>query len=281
VRQLDVAELTSAVSRLCIEANTTVRPDVLRALRAAAQAEESEIGRDVVDQILANAEIAAAESIPMCQDTGYVTVFLELGRDVHLVGGVLREAIDEGIRRGYTEGSMRASMVTDVCFERSNTGDNTPGLLHTEIVSGERVRVTVMPKGAGSDNAGALAMLKVSEGLRVAEEFAVCSVEAGAPDACPPVVVGIGIGSSFDGVALLAKKALLRPIGRPNGDARLAEAERRILSKINASGIGPGGTGGRVTALGVSIETAPCHMASFPIAVNISCHVLRSATAEL
>lgn len=281
MREIHVDEVCRAVSRLCIEANTTPRPDVLAALKRAAADEESEIGRDVIDQILANAELAAGEKIPICQDTGYVTVFLEVGRGVCFVGGELAEAIDEGVRQGYRAGNLRKSVVTDVCFARTNTGDNTPAIHHVDIVAGEGVRVTVMPKGAGSDNAGALAMLKVSEGLPVAEQFAAAAVEAASPDACPPVVVGIGIGSSFDGVALLAKKALLREVGSQNPDARLADVERRILERVNASGIGPGGTGGRVTALGVSVETAPCHMASFPVAVNVSCHVLRSASAEL
>ncbi len=281
MREIGVAEISRAVSRLCIEANTTPRPDVLAALKRAAADEESEIGRDVIDQILANAELAASEKIPICQDTGYVTVFLEVGSGVRLVGGELAEAIDEGVRQGYRAGNLRKSVVTDVCFARTNTGDNTPAIHHVEIVAGDHVRVTVMPKGAGSDNAGALTMLKVSEGLPVAEQFAVAAVEAAGPDACPPVVVGIGIGSSFDGVGLLAKRALLREVGSQNPDPRLAEVERRILERINGSGIGPGGTGGRVTALGIAVETAPCHMASFPVAVNVSCHVLRSASAEL
>lgn len=281
MRDVDVRDVSRVVSGLCVEANTAIRADVLEALRLAAEKEESEIGRDVIEQLLANAQIAAAEHVPMCQDTGYVSVFLSVGQEVRFVGGGLTEAIDEGVRRGHLDGYLRASIVDDVCFDRRNTGDNTPAMLHTEIVTGDRLRVSVMPKGAGSDNAGALTMLKVSEGLKVAEEFAVCSVEAGGPEACPPVVVGIGIGSSFDGVGLLAKKALLRTVGSKNEDPRLAEVERRILTKINESGIGPGGMGGRVTALGVAIETAPCHMASFPVAVNISCHVLRSASAEL
>lgn len=281
MREVDVADLTRAVSALSIESNVTLRPDVSRALGEAARIEESEIGRDVIEQILSNAEIAARDRIPMCQDTGYVTVFLDVGQDVRFVGGSVTAAVDEGVRQGYQAGNLRASMVTDVCFARTNTKDNTPAVLHAQIVPGDRVGVTVMPKGAGSDNAGALTMLKVSEGLRVAEEFVVYSVEATAADACPPLVVGVGIGSSLDGVALLAKKALLRPVDSTSSDPRLAAVERRILEKINDSGIGPAGAGGRVTALGVNIETAPCHMASFPVAVNISCHVLRSASTEL
>lgn len=281
MREVDVAELTRAVSRLCIEANTRLRPDVLGALEAAARREESELGRDVIDQILANAETAAVSGIAICQDTGYVTVFLELGQEVRLVGGALSDAIDEGVRHGHSAGSLRSSIVDDVCFERTNTGDNTPAIVHTEIVPGDAVRVTVMPKGAGSDNASVLTMLKVSEGLRVAEEFVTYSVEAAGADACPPVVVGVGIGGSFDSVGLLAKKALLRPVGKPSDDPRLAKVEERLTTALNDSGIGPAGIGGRVTALGVSIETAPCHMASFPVAVNISCHVLRSAATQL
>lgn len=281
MREVDVAQLVRAVSRLCIEANTQLRPDVLAALRGAALEEESEIGRDAIDQMLANAEIASSERIPICQDTGYATVFVELGQDVCLVGGDYADAVEEGVRQGYSAGNLRASIVRDVCFERVNTGDNTPPIVHTELVPGDTLRVTVVPKGAGSDNASALTMLKVSEGLRVAEDFAVHSVEAAGPDSCPPLIVGVGIGSSHDAVGLLAKKTLLRPVGSPHPDERIAAVERRILRKVNASGIGPAGLGGRVTALAVHVETAPCHMASFPVAVNISCHVLRSASAEL
>ncbi len=281
MRELDAARIVRAVSELCIQANISLRPDVLEALRGAARREESQIGQDVIEQILANAEIAAEQHIPICQDTGYVTVFLELGQEIAVVGGELVEAVDEGVRQGYAAGNLRKSVVTDVCFARTNTGDNTPSSVHVTIASGDKLRITVMPKGGGSDNAGSLTMLKVSEGLRVAEDFVVYSVEAAGADACPPVVVGVGIGSTFDGVGLLAKKALLRPVGSSSEDVRLAEVEERILRKINESGIGPAGAGGRVTALGVSIETAPCHMASFPVAVNISCHVLRSASAEL
>lgn len=281
MREVDVAEVARVVSRLCIEANTSLRPDVLAALQRAARDEESEIGRDVLEQMLANAEIASREAVPICQDTGYVTVFLQLGREVRLAGGELSEAIDEGVRQGYAAGHLRKSIVTDVCFERTNTGDNTPAIHHIAIVPGEGLRITVMPKGAGSDNAGAVTMLKVSEGLPIAEEFVVAAVEATGADTCPPLIVGVGIGSSFDGVALLAKKALLRTVGFLSTDPRLAEVERRVLGKINDSGIGPAGLGGRITALGVAIETAPCHMASLPVAVNVSCHVLRSASAEL
>ncbi|RJQ54475.1 MAG: fumarate hydratase [Actinobacteria bacterium] len=282
MRDVHLADLTELVSRLSIESNINLREDVRCALEGAVESERSERGREVIEQILQNARAAERERIPLCQDTGYVTAFLEIGREIRIVGASsLREAVDEGVRRGYERGNLRASVVDDVCFERTNTGDNTPAAIHVELVEGDGFSVTMFPKGAGSDNASRLGMLGVAEGVDGAESFVADAVVASAANACPPVIVGVGIGSSFDGVALLAKKALLRTVGRSHPDARVAGLERRVLERVNRSGVGPGGLGGTVTALAVHVETAPCHMASFPVAVNLSCHVLRSASGRL
>ncbi len=281
MREVDAADVSRLISELCVTANLVLRPDVRRALQRALSIEKSPRGREVLAQILENAEVAERERLPLCQDTGYFTVFIEMGKEVHLAGGGLQEAADEGVRRAQSEAKLRASVVNDVCFSRANTGDNTPAQLHLRLVEGEEFSVTVMPKGGGSDNASRVAMLPVSDGLEGVERFVLETIRASAADACPPVVVGVGVGSGFDGVGLLAKEALLRSVGEANPDPRLAEVEERLLNASNSSGIGPGGLGGNVTSLAVHIETAPCHMASLPVAVNLSCHVLRSARASL
>ncbi len=273
LRELHVSEIASAVKRLCVSANCNVPAETVAALERATQCEESPVGREVLRQILENHRIAREERVPACQDTGVALVFLEIGQDVHFTGGDLYEAINSGVRDGYVEGYLRKSMVADPLFERRNTGDNTPAVIYTEIVPGDRVRITVAPKGGGAENMSKLAMLAPAAGVEGVREFVVDCVREAGSNPCPPVVVGVGIGGTFDRVALLAKKALLRPVGSRNPVPAYAELELDLLARMNGLGIGPQGFGGRTTALDVHIETAPCHIASLPVAVNINCHV--------
>lgn len=277
MRELEVGEITAIVKRLCIEANERLPEDVQRALRTCRACEDGEIAAEMLDQIIENFEIAGRECVPICQDTGMACVFLEIGQDVHLTGGSLREAVDEGVRQGYEEGYLRKSVVADP-VRRGNTGDNTPAILYTEIVPGEQVRITVGPKGFGSENMSAIRMFKPSAGLQGIVDFILETVETAGPNPCPPMVVGVGLGGTFDKAAYLAKKALMRPLDVPNPDPYYAELEKELLEKINRLGIGPQGFGGRTTALGVNIETMPTHIAGMPCAVNISCHVTRHKT---
>lgn len=277
MREIDVGRITEVIARLCIEANTYLPEDVKCALRTCRACEDGGIAKGVLDQIIENYEIAATEQVPICQDTGMACVFLEIGQDVHLIGGNLAEAVDEGVRRGYECGYLRKSVVSDP-IRRGNTGDNTPAMLYTEIVPGEQVKVTVGPKGFGSENMSAIRMFKPSAGLQGIKDFILEVVENAGPNPCPPMVVGVGIGGTFDKAALLAKKALMRPIDSANPDPYYAELETEMLVKINQLGIGPQGFGGRTTALGVNIETLPTHIAGMPCAVNISCHVTRHKT---
>lgn len=268
-----MGEVTSAVKKLCISANCNVPRETIAALESAAETEESPVGREILEQILENHRIAREEGVPACQDTGVAMVFLELGQDVHLVGGDLYEAINEGVRQGYTEGYLRKSLVNDPLFKRVNTGDNTPAVIYVDIVPGEDLKITVAPKGGGAENMSGLAMLAPAAGVDGVKQFVVEQVKKAGSNPCPPIVVGVGIGGTFDRVALLAKKALLRPAGSRNPDPMYAELERELLAEVNKLGIGPQGFGGRTTALAVNIETAPCHIASLPVAVNINCHV--------
>lgn len=277
MREIEVSRITEIVARLCIEANTHLPEDVKCALKACRACEAGEIAGSVLDRIIENYEIAAAENVPICQDTGMACVFLEIGQDVHLVGGNLADAVDEGVRRGYECGYLRKSVVRDP-IRRGNTGDNTPAMLYTEVVPGEQVKITVGPKGFGSENMSAIRMFKPSAGLEGIKEFILEVVENAGPNPCPPMVVGVGIGGTFDKAALLAKKALMRPIDSANEDPYYAELETELLTKINRLGIGPQGFGGRTTALGVNIETLPTHIAGMPCAVNINCHVTRHKT---
>ncbi len=277
MRELNVSRITEVVARLCIEANTHLPEDVKGAIRTCRACEDGEIARGVLDQIIENFEIADVEDVPICQDTGMACVFLEIGQDVHLVGGNLSEAVDEGVRRGYECGYLRKSVVKDP-IRRGNTGDNTPAMLYTEIVPGDQVKITVGPKGFGSENMSAIRMFKPSAGLEGIKEFILEVVEDAGPNPCPPMVVGVGIGGTFDKAALLAKKALMRPVDSANPEPYYAELEKELLGKINALGIGPQGFGGRTTALGVNIETLPTHIAGMPCAVNINCHVTRHKT---
>lgn len=274
MRELPVSQLTDVIERLCIEANTHLPEDVRQAIEASRAAEDGAIAQGVLDKIVENYGIADRDEVPICQDTGVACVFLEIGQDVHFVGGDLRQAVDEGVRRGYTNGYLRKSVVRDP-LQRVNTGDNTPAMLYTEIVPGDKVTVTLAPKGFGSENMSVLQMLKPSAGLQGVKDVILGAVEAAGPNACPPMVIGVGIGGTFDKSALLAKKALLRPLGSHHPDPFYAELEDEMLEKINALGIGPQGFGGKTTALAVNIETCPTHIAGLPIAVNINCHVTR------
>jgi len=273
MRQIEASQVTRVVKEVAIAANYEPAEDLLRALARGAEAEESESGREIFRQLLENARIAREERIPMCQDCGLTVVFVELGQDVHLVGGSLAEAIQEGVRQGYGEGYLRKSLCHPLT--RANTGDNTPAVIHTEIVPGDHLRLIVVPKGGGSENMSRLYMLKPAEGLAGIKEKVVATVSEAGPNPCPPIIVGVGIGGTFERAALLAKKALLRELGLPHPDPDIAELERQLLKEINDLGIGPAGLGGRITALAVNVLMQPCHIASLPVAVNIQCHAAR------
>jgi fumarate hydratase subunit alpha len=275
VRELDVARITEAVAGLSVKACTQLGDDLVAFFRRAAEREESETGREVLSQLLENADLAGRTNVPLCQDTGLAVVFLEVGQDVHLVGGSLEEAVDEGVRRGYGEGYLRKSAVADPIGARKNTGDNTPAMLHTRIVPGDKVRVIVVPKGGGAENMSALGMLKPSQGRQGAIDFIVDTVSKAGPNPCPPVIVGVGLGGTFEKAAYLAKHSLLREVGSTNPDPRLAELEDEIERRCNALGIGPAGLGGTTTVIDVFVEELPAHIASMPVAVNIQCHSAR------
>lgn len=280
MRDVPVQAITETVRRLCVEANTRLGDDVVRAFERFRDTEESPTGRDVLEQLLENARIARDEGLPLCQDTGFAVVFVDLGQDVHLVGGDLYEAVNEGVRRGYEEGYLRKSIVADP-LRRKNTGDNTPAVVHVRVVPGDRVRITFAPKGGGSENMSGIAMLKPADGVEGVKRFVVERVREAGPNPCPPTIVGVGIGGTFEVAALLAKRALLRPVGEPNPDPFYADLERELLGRINALGIGPAGLGGTTTSLAVHIEAHPCHIASLPVAVNIQCHSARHKEAEI
>lgn len=273
LREVSVAEVTCAVRRLCISANCNVPREAIAALERALETEESPVGREILKQIIENHRIAREEGVAACQDTGVAMVFVELGQDVHLTGGDLYEAINEGVRQGYKEGYLRKSLVADPLFKRVNTGDNTPAMIYIDIVPGDGLKITVAPKGGGAENMSALAMLTPAAGVEGVKRFVIKQVEKAGPNPCPPIVVGVGIGGTFDRVAVLAKRALLRPIGSHNPEPMYAELENELLEEINKLGIGPQGFGGRTTALAVNIEFAPCHIACLPVAVNLNCHV--------
>lgn len=277
MREIEVSRITEVIERLCMEANAHLPEDIKCAIKACREKEDGAIACGILDNIMENYEIADQENVPICQDTGMACVFLEIGQDVHLTGGSLTEAVDEGVRRGYEKGYLRKSVVKDP-VRRGNTGDNTPAMLYTEIVPGEQIKITVGPKGFGSENMSAIRMFKPSAGLQGIKDFILETVETAGPNPCPPMVVGVGIGGTFDKAAFLAKKALMRPIDVPNEDPFYADLEAEMLEKINRLGIGPQGFGGRTTALGLNIETMPTHIAGMPCAINISCHVTRHKT---
>ena len=274
MRKIDVSLITDAVERMCISANVNLPQDVQERLRAFRKCEDGPIAQTVLDQLIENFETAGGEGVPICQDTGMACIFLEIGQEVHFTGGYLYDAVHEGVRRGYTNGYLRKSVEADP-VRRGNTGDNTPAMITTDIVPGDQVKITVAPKGFGSENMSAIRMLKPSAGLEGIKDFILETVEKAGPNPCPPVIVGVGIGGTFDKCAYLAKKALLRPVDSHHADPLYAQLEDELLEKINQLGIGPQGYGGRTTALGVNIETLPTHIAGMPCAVNISCHVTR------
>lgn len=280
MREISVEVVTEAVQRLCIQANTQLPADVKAALSRFYAREDGAVARGVLEKIQENYAIAESTAVPICQDTGMACIFLEIGQDVHFTGGDLRAAVDEGVRRGYAQGYLRKSVVADP-IRRGNTGDNTPAMLYTEIVPGDRVKLTVAPKGFGSENMSAIRMFKPSAGLQGIEDFILETVENAGPNPCPPMVIGVGLGGTFDKAALLAKKALLRPLDVPNADPFYADLEHKMLEKVNALGIGPQGFGGRTTAIGLNIEVLPTHIAGMPCAVNINCHVTRHQTEVL
>ncbi|MHB0911905.1 MAG: fumarate hydratase [Armatimonadota bacterium] len=275
MREIHVSEITDTVAGLCKEANYDLPSDVLRAVSEAR--EESPAGREVLAQLVENAEIARRERVPICQDTGFAVVFAELGQDAHVAGGGLTEAINAGVAKGYTEGYLRKSIVAHP-LRRENTGDNTPAVIHTEVVPGEKLKITVAPKGGGSENMSGVRMLKPADGVEGVKKFVVELVRAAGSNPCPPIIIGVGIGGTMEKAAILAKKALLRRVGEPGPEAEL---EAELLDLVNATGIGPGGLGGRVTALAVHVLTYPCHIASLPVAVNIQCHAARHKEAVL
>jgi fumarate hydratase subunit alpha len=274
-----VGDITLAVKKLCMEACTILGDDVLQALERAHASEESPVGREILGRIIENAHIAKTENLPLCQDTGMAVIFLEIGQDVHIEGGSLTEAIHEGVRLGYRDGHLRKSILHPIT--RANTGDNTPAVIHTEIVPGDSFKITMAPKGFGSENMSRVVMFPPSAGIDGVKEFIVQRVEESGGNPCPPIVVGVGLGGTFERAALLAKKALLRPLGTINPDSLLAELEADLLNRINSLGIGPMGLGGRTTALAVHVNAYPTHIASIPCAVNIQCHSSRHREIEL
>ena len=272
---ISVQEITSAVRQLCMDVNYDLPSDVEQALQDGLKREESPFGQYCLEQILSNCRMARENSQAMCQDTGIAVIYLEVGQDVHITEGSLYDAVNEGVRQGYADGYLRKSVVSEPLFERNNTGDNTPAVIHTEIVPGDALRIMVVPKGAGSENMGAVKMLKPADGLEGAKKFILDTVRNAGGNPCPPIVVGIGVGGTMEKAPMLAKKALTREIGSRNTDERYAELEAELLEEINKTGIGPQGLGGRVTALAVHIEKFPTHIAMLPVAVNINCHAAR------
>lgn len=274
MRTIQVSEITKNIKEMCIEANHYLSPDMDRAMKQAKEEEEAPLGKQILEQLQENLKIAAEDTIPICQDTGMAVIFLEIGQDVHLEGGLLEEAVNEGVRQGYVEGYLRKSVVGDPLI-RENTKDNTPAIIHTKIVGGEQVKITVAPKGFGSENMSRVFMLKPAEGIEGVKEAVMTAVKDAGPNACPPMVVGVGIGGTFEKCALMAKEALTREVGLHSNVPYVKELEEELLYKINCLGIGPGGLGGTKTALAVNINTYPTHIAGLPVGINICCHVNR------
>ena len=274
IRTIRVEEITKNIKEMCIEANHFLSPDMAEAMKCAEKNEVAPLGKQILEQLQENLKIAGEDMIPICQDTGMAVVFLEIGQDVHLEGGALEDAVNEGVRQGYVEGYLRKSVVGDPLI-RENTKDNTPAVLHTRIVDGDQVKIKVAPKGFGSENMSRVFMLKPAEGIEGVKEAVLTAVKDAGPNACPPMVVGVGIGGTFEKCALMAKEALTREVGSHSEIEYVKELEEELLTKINSLGIGPGGLGGTTTALAVNINTYPTHIAGLPVAVNICCHVNR------
>lgn len=281
MRKIKVGEIAAVVKELCMSANYDLGEDVTQALRKGLQQETSTAGVAVLNCLLENAEIARKEMVPMCQDTGASVFFVELGQEIQIEGGLLSEAINEGVRQGYKEGYLRTSMVVDPLFKRKNTGDNSPAIIHLETVRGDRLKIAMLAKGGGCENMSRFKMLNPSDGVAGVKQFILETAKLAGPNACPPIIVGVGIGGTFEKAALLAKKSLLRPVGSSNPDPEFNALEEELLEEINKSGIGPQGYGGRTTSLSVHIETFPCHIASLPVAVNIECHAHRHKEVTL
>ena len=281
VRFINSAEITKAVKKLLMDCNYFIGGDIMDALTRARGTETSPVGKSVLDQIIENDKIAASEEIPLCQDTGMAVLFVEYGDKVCIENGSFDDAVNEGVRQAYSEGYLRKSVVSDPVFDRVNTKDNTPAIIHTKIVSGNKIHITAGGKGFGSENMSAIKMLTPSYGVEGVKQFILDPVRGAGPNPCPPIVVGVGIGGTFERAAQLAKKATFRPINTHNPDSRYAELEDELLSEINKMGFGPAGLGGNTTALGVNIETSPTHIAGMPVAVNICCHAARHASATI
>ena len=275
VREVDVAEITAAVRELCMTANYDLPDDVYTALQTGGEREESPTGKAVFGQLVENADIARADHVPICQDTGFAVFFVDIGQDVHLVGGPFEDALNEGVRRGYADGYLRKSIAAEPAHARRNTTDNTPCVVHTRIVAGDRVEISMMAKGGGAENMSSLAMLKPAQGWPGMVQAVLDTVSRAGANPCPPIVLGVGIGGTIDMVTVLAKKALLREIGSVHPDERIAGMEAELLDRVNALGIGPQGLGGTQTCLAVFVEEMPCHIASMPVAVNVQCHAQR------
>jgi len=281
LREVKADDIREAIKKLCMDANYCLPSDVIDALKEGYGKEESPVGKDVLLQILKNIEIAAQQKISLCQDTGVAVFFIDLGQEVRIVGGNLEDAIDKGVKEGYLKGYLRKSMVSDPLFERTNTKDNTPSVIHIRIVPGDKIKIIFVPKGGGAENMSRVAMLKPADGVAGVKDFVIETVSQAGANSCPPIIVGVGIGGNFEKAPCLAKRALLRKIGEHNPDARYAKLENELLTRINNLGIGPQGLGGRVTALAVNIEWFPCHIASLPLAVNIQCHSARHKELEI
>ncbi len=280
MKTIKYEDIVSVVSGLCQEANYYLEEDVLEAIKKSREQEDSPLGINILDQLIENAKIAREERLPMCQDTGFAVFFVEVGQDLRLEGGVLEDAINEGVRQGYTEGYLRKSIVGHP-LERKNTGDNTPAIVYTTLVAGDKLKITIAPKGGGSENMSGVRMLKPAQGVEGVKSFVVETVDKAGSNPCPPIVVGVGIGGTMEKAALLAKQALLRPLDHCHDDPSIAALEEDLLEEINKLGIGPQGLGGRTTALAVNVEIFPAHIASLPVAVNINCHSARHKTIIL
>ena len=280
MREIEFNKIVEAVSNLCIEANYYISADIRNALEKCKEEEDYDLAKEILNDIIKNSEIASKEKMPMCQDTGMACVFLEVGQEVHVIGGALTDAINEGVRKGYEQGYLRKSVVKDP-IDRVNTKDNTPAIIYYDIVPGDKIKITLAPKGFGSENMSAIKMLKPSDGIEGVKEFILETVKNAGPNPCPPMVVGVGIGGTFDKAAYLAKKALTRSLDKENPNEFYRELEKEMIEKINKLGIGPQGFGGKTTALGINIEVFPTHIAGLPVAVNINCHATRHAEVEL
>ncbi len=280
MREIVAKKITETIKKLCIEANTNLSEDVLEALNKAVTKEKSPIGRDILRQLIKNSQIAWRDKLPLCQDCGFAIVFLEIGQDVSIINGTLEEAVNAGVSAGYQKGYLRKSIVNDP-LERKNTENNTPAVIHTEIVPGEKIKIGLLTKGGGAENCSAIKMFKPSSSKEEIDNFILETVENAGPNACPPLIIGIGVGGTFDKAPLLAKKSLLRKVGENSSQAETAKWEKELLERINKTGIGPMGLGGTTTALAVNIERHPCHISSLPVAVNIECHAHRYKYAEI